>query len=89
MKNLEYHVLCASDLYSLLSLFLALEKFVMEFLSPRHLSLSGCHPLELSILGDPTDSNSSAGLALRVNWNSQTLHHSKGEIIYFLYIRSL
>jgi len=44
----------------------------MELLSPRHLSLSGCYSLDLSGLGDPTDSNSSTGLALRVKWNSQT-----------------
>jgi len=44
----------------------------MELPSPRHLSLSGSYPLDLSGLGDPTDSNSSAGLAFRVKWNSQT-----------------
>lgn len=56
----------------MLSLFLAIEEFEIELLSPRHLSLSSSYPLELSGLGDPADSNSSAGLALRVKWNSQS-----------------
>jgi len=53
-------------------MFLAIEEFAMELPSPRHLSLSGSSPLDLSGLGDLTDSNSSTGLAQRVKWNTQT-----------------
>jgi len=56
----------------MLSLFLAIEEFLMALPSPTHLSLSGSYSLDLSGLGDPTDSNSSTGLALRISWNSQT-----------------
>jgi len=49
-----------------MSLLPASEKFVLEFYSPRHLSLSGSYPLDLSSLGDPAGSCAIAGLALRV-----------------------
>lgn len=44
----------------------ALEEFVSQARSPRHLSLSssGSYPVDLSALGDPTGSNATAGLAV-------------------------
>jgi len=56
------------------------QEFVLEFPSPRHLSLSGSCPLDLSGLEDPTGSSATADLALRVTGTSRLLHHSKVEI---------
>jgi hypothetical protein len=45
---------------------MASEEFVLEFPSPRHLSLSSFYPFDLFGLGDPIDNSATAGLALRV-----------------------
>jgi hypothetical protein len=53
---------------------------VLEFSSSRHLTLSGSYPLDLPSLVDPTGSNATASLALRVAGTHKPLHHSKVEI---------
>jgi hypothetical protein len=58
------------------------DESVSQFPSHRHLSSSGSYPLQLSGLGDPTDSNTAAGLALRVTGNYEPLHHGKVEIAW-------
>jgi hypothetical protein len=55
-------------------------KVLLDFPSPRHLFSSGSYPLDLSGLGDPTGSNATAGLALRLTGTHKTLHHGKMEI---------
>jgi hypothetical protein len=57
-----------------------LEEFVYEFPSPRHLSSSGSYPRDLCGLGDPTGSNTTTSLAVRVTGTHKPLHHSKVEI---------
>jgi hypothetical protein len=57
-----------------------IREFLLDFPSPRHLSSSGSYPLDLSSLGDPTDSNATAGLALRVSGTHKPLYHGKVEI---------
>jgi hypothetical protein len=56
------------------------EKFVPEFPSLRYLSSSGYYTLVLSSLGDPTGSNDTAGIALKVTGTHKTLHHKKVQI---------
>jgi hypothetical protein len=63
-----------------MSLLPASGEFLLDFPSPRHLSSSGSYPLDLSGLGDPGDSNATAGLALRVTGTHKPLYHSKVEI---------
>ena len=53
---------------------------MLEFPFPRHLSLFGSCPLDLSHLGDPTASSATADLALGVTGTSKLLHHSKVEM---------
>jgi hypothetical protein len=55
-------------------------EFLLDFPSPRHLSSSVSYPLDLSGLGDPTGSNATAGLALRVIGTHKALYHGKVEI---------
>jgi len=55
-------------------------EFVLEFPFPRHLSLFGSCPPDLSHLGDATGSTATANLALGVTGASKLLHHSKVEI---------
>jgi hypothetical protein len=64
----------------LTSLLLASGKFLLDFPSPRHLSSSGSYPLNLSGLGDPTGSNATAGLALRITATHKPLYYSKVQI---------
>jgi hypothetical protein len=64
-----------------MSLLPASGEFLLDFPSPRHLSSSGFYPLDLSGLGDPTGSNATAGLALRVTGTHKPLHHGKVEIL--------
>jgi hypothetical protein len=63
-----------------MSLLLASGEFLLYFPSPRHLSSSGSYPLDLSSLGDPTGSNTTATLALRVTGTNKPLYHGKVEI---------
>jgi hypothetical protein len=65
-----------------MSLLLASEKFVLEFYSPRHLSLSGSYPLDLSSLGDPAGSCAIASLAqlLQVTGTYKPLRHGMVEL---------
>jgi hypothetical protein len=70
--------LCFKSL--LMSLLPASGKFLLDFPSPRHLSYSGSYPLDLSGLRDPTGSNATAGLALRVTGTHKPLYHGKVEI---------
>jgi hypothetical protein len=63
-----------------MSLLPASREFFFYFPSPRHLSSSGSYPLDLSGLGDPTGSNATAGLALRVTGTHKPLYHGKVEI---------
>jgi hypothetical protein len=63
-----------------MSLLPASGEFLSDFPSPRHLSSSGSYPLDLSGLGDPTCSNATAGLALRVTGTHKPLYHGKVEI---------
>jgi hypothetical protein len=66
---------------SLLMLLLpASGEFLLDFPCPRHLSSSGSYPLDLSSLGDPTGSNATAGLALRVTGTHKPIYHGKVEI---------
>ena len=58
----------------------ATEELMSEFPSPRHPSSPGSYTLDLSGLGDPTDSSATAGLALRSNGNHKILHNSQFEI---------
>jgi hypothetical protein len=55
-------------------------EFLLDFLSPRHLSSSGSYPLDLSGLEDPTGGNATAGLALRVTGTQKPLYHGEVEI---------
>jgi hypothetical protein len=48
-----------------------------KFPSSRYLSSSDSYSLDLSGLGDPADSNATAGLALRVTGTHKPLHHDK------------
>jgi hypothetical protein len=63
-----------------MSLLSASGQFLLDFPSPRHLSSSVSYPLDLSGLGDPTGSNATAGLALRVTGTHKTLYHGKVEM---------
>jgi hypothetical protein len=63
-----------------MSLLPASGEFLLDFPSPRHLSSSGSYPLELSGLGDPTGSNATAGLVLRVTGTHKPLYHGQVEI---------
>jgi hypothetical protein len=63
-----------------MSLLPASGEFLLDFPSPRYLSSSGSYPLDLSSLGDPTGSNATAGLALRVTGTHKPLYHGKVEI---------
>jgi hypothetical protein len=67
----------------LMSLLPASGEFLLDFPSPRHLSSSGSSPLDLSGLGDPTGSNATAGLVLRVTGTLKPLYHSKVEVPTF------
>jgi hypothetical protein len=58
----------------------ASEIFLLDFPSPRHLSSSGSYSLNLSGLGDPTGSNATADLALRVTGTHKPLYHGRVEI---------
>jgi hypothetical protein len=60
-----------------MSLLPAPEKFLSEFPTLRPISSSGSYSLDLSGLGDPTDSNATAGLALRVTGTQKLLHDVK------------
>jgi hypothetical protein len=60
-----------------MSLLSASGEFLLDFPSPRHLSSSGSYPLDLSGFGDPTGSNTTAGLALRVTGTHKPLYHDK------------
>jgi hypothetical protein len=64
----------------LMSLLPASGEFLFGFPSPRHLSSSGSYPLNQSGLGDPTGSNATAGLALRVTGTQKPLYHGKVKI---------
>jgi hypothetical protein len=64
----------------LMSLLPSSGQFLLDFQSPRHLSSSGSYLLDLSGLGDPTGSNATAGLALRVTGTDKPLYHGKVEI---------
>jgi hypothetical protein len=55
-------------------------EFLLYFPSPRHLFSSGSYPLDLSGLGDPTGSNATADIALRVTGTHKPLYHGKVEI---------
>jgi hypothetical protein len=63
-----------------MSLLPASGEFLLDFPSPRHISSSGSHPLDLLGLGDPTGSNATAGLAHRVTGTHKPLYHGKVEI---------
>jgi hypothetical protein len=63
-----------------MSLLPASGEFFLDFPPHRHLSSSGSYPLDLSGLGDPTGSNATAGLALRVTGTHKPLYHGKVEI---------
>jgi hypothetical protein len=64
----------------LMSLLLASGEFLFGFPSARHLSSSGSYRFDLSGLGDPTGSNATASLALRVTGTHKPLYHSKVKI---------
>jgi hypothetical protein len=70
--------LCFKSL--LMSLLPASGEFLLDFPSPRHLYLSGSYCLDLSSLGDPTCSNATTGLALRVTGTHKPVYHGKVEI---------
>ena len=63
-----------------MSLLPASVEFLLEFPSPRYLSSSGSYPLDLSGLEDPTGSNATAGLVLRVTGTHKPFYHGKVEI---------
>jgi hypothetical protein len=63
-----------------MTLLLVSEEFLSKFPPSRYLSSSGTYPLDLSGMGDPADSNATAGLALRVTGTHKLLHHDKVEI---------
>jgi hypothetical protein len=63
-----------------MTLFPASEEVLLDFPSPRHLSSFGSYPLDQSGLGDPTGSNATTGLALRVTETHKPLYHGKVEI---------
>jgi hypothetical protein len=63
-----------------MSLLPASGEFLLDFPSRRHLSFFGFYPLDLSGLGDPTGSNATAGLALRITGTHKLLYHGKVEI---------
>jgi hypothetical protein len=63
-----------------MSLLPASVELFLDFPSPTHLSSSGSYPLDLSGSGDPTGSNATAGLALRVIGTHKPLYHGKVEI---------
>jgi hypothetical protein len=64
----------------LMSLLPASGDFLFGFPSPRHLSSCGSNPFDLSGLGEPTGSNVTAGLALRVTGTHKPLYHGKVKI---------
>jgi hypothetical protein len=63
-----------------MSLLPASGEFLFGFPSPRHLSSSGSYPFDVSGLGDPTGSNATAGLALRVTGTHKPLYYGKVKI---------
>jgi hypothetical protein len=65
----------------LMLLILVSEEFVSEFSVPGHLSLSGSYPVNLSRLGDPTDSSATADLAVRFTGTHKPLQYGKVEIL--------
>jgi hypothetical protein len=71
-------VLCFKSL--LISLHPASGEILLNFPSPRYLSLTGSYPLDLSGLGDRNGSKATAGLALRVNATHKPLYHGRVEI---------
>jgi hypothetical protein len=79
--SLASFALCFKSL--LMSLLPASGEFLLDFPS-RHLSSSGSYPLDLSGLGDPTGSNATAGLALRVTGTHKPLYHGKVEIYIYI-----
>jgi hypothetical protein len=70
--------LCFKSL--LMSLLPASGEFLLDFPSPRHLSSSGSYPFDLSGLGDPTGSITTAGLSLRVTGTHKPLYHGNVKI---------
>jgi hypothetical protein len=63
-----------------MSLLPASGELLIGFPSPRHHSSSGSYAFDLSGLGDPTGSNATAGLALRVTGTHKPFYHGKVEI---------
>jgi hypothetical protein len=63
-----------------MSLLPASGEFLLDFPSPRHFSSSDFYPLDLSGLGDPTGSNATTGLDLRVTGPHKPLYHDKVDI---------
>jgi hypothetical protein len=63
-----------------MSLSLTSEKFVLEFPSPRHFSLSVSYSLDPSDLGEPTGSTTTAAITLRDTGTHKPFHHSKLQI---------
>jgi hypothetical protein len=61
-----------------MSLLLASEESVFELPSPRQLLSPSSYPLDLSGLGDPTGSTTTAGFALKSYWNSHALPPRQG-----------
>jgi hypothetical protein len=55
----------------------ASEAFVSEVRSPRHLSLSGSYPADLSALGNLTGSNATAGFTVGGAGTNKPLDHGK------------
>jgi hypothetical protein len=76
--SLASFALCFKSL--LMSLLPVSEEFVSEFPSPRHLSSCGSYPINLYSFGDPTGSNDTASLGLRVTGTHKPLHHGKVEV---------
>lgn len=52
----------------------------MEGLSPRYLTSSGSYPLGLFGMGDPTGSNATTTLSLRVTETQKSLQHNQVNI---------
>jgi len=63
--------MCCKSL--LMLLLLASEESVFGLPSPRQLYSPSSYPLDLSGLGDPPGSNTTAGLAIKSYWNSRAL----------------
>jgi hypothetical protein len=74
ISHLDQHLLCASSRSGVSASGIRVIFIEVHFFS-RYLSFSESYPFELRGLGDPTESNATASLALRVTGKHKALHY--------------